>query len=630
MFELIHSHKRAIQVALFLFLIPPFLFFGVDRFQNPGGNETVANVGNYRITQQEYARALRERQEAIQRLTGGRAGAELLDSAELRFEVLEALIRKQLLLIRAYRNGMTISDEQLDKVIVEMPVFQSEGKYSEQVFQQLMKAQGLKPSMFRARLRDDLVLGQMDDAFGETSFVPRTMIDLLTRISEQQREVAVFTIAPDPFASQVKLEADAAKKYYDNNQNEFRIPEQARVEYAVLTMDSLVSQIALDPDEARKYYDANREQFETRQERQASHILITVDSAASAEEKQKAREKAQEVLQQLKQKPDRFGELAKQYSQDPGSAANGGDLGYFSRGTMPKPFEEAVFGMKAGEISPPVETQYGFHIIRLTNIKSGQGRSFEEARGQIETELKRQRAGRKFAEIAEHFNNVVFEQSETLQPAAEIAKANLRQSGWMTREHAADQLLNNPKLRQAVFSEDVLKNKRNSQVVEVAPGVLVAARLLEHKPPTVQPFQEVSAAIVKKLTLQRAAQLAAQDGRERLEKVKHGNDASVAWGATQLVGRAEAKGLSDALLRQAFRVDTATLPAYTGIDNPNGGYTLIRVSRVVEPKVDADRRKQVAEALRQLRGQEGMLAYVESLKQKEAVKISKELVEKKQ
>jgi peptidyl-prolyl cis-trans isomerase D len=192
-------------------------------------------------------------------------------------------------------------------------------------------------------------------------------------------------------------------------------------------------------------------------------------------------------------------------------------------------------------------------------------------------------------------------------------------------------LLNNPNLRQAVFSEDVLNNKRNSQVVEVAPGVLVAARLLEHKPSTVQAFQDVSAAIEKKLILQRAAQLAAQDGRERLEKLRQGNDASVAWGATQLVGRAETKGLSEALLRQAFRADTAKLPAYTGVDNPNGGYILIRVSRVVEPeKVDAERRKQVAEALRQLRGQEGMLAYVESLKQKEAVKISKELVEKKQ
>jgi peptidyl-prolyl cis-trans isomerase D len=574
---------------------------------------------------------LRERQEAIQRLTGGRAGPELLDSAELRFEVLEALIRKQLLLSRAYRNGMTISDEQLDKVIVEMPVFQSDGRYSEQVFQQLIKSQGMKPSMFRARLRDDLMLGQMDDAFGETSFVPRTIVDLLTRISEQKRDIAVFTITPDQFASQIKLDADAAKKYYDNNQSEFRISEQVRVEYVALTMESLASQIALDPDEARKYYDSNRDQFVSKQERQASHILIAVDAAASATEKEKAREKAQELSQQLKQKPDRFGELAKQYSQDPGSAGNGGDLGYFGRGTMPKPFEDAVFAMKAGEISAPVETQYGFHIIRLTNTKGGEGRSFEEARSQIEAELKRQRAGRKFAEIAEHFNNVVFEQSETLQPAAEIAKTNLRQSGWMTREHAADQLLNNPKLRQAVFSEDVLNNKRNSQVVEVAPGVLVAARLLEHKPSTVQAFQDVSAAIEKKLILQRAAQLAAQDGRERLEKLRQGNETSVAWGATQLVGRAETKGLSEALLRQAFRADTAKLPAYTGVDNPNGGYILIRVSRVVEPeKVDAERRKQVAEALRQLRGQEGMLAYVESLKQKEAVKISKELVEKKQ
>jgi peptidyl-prolyl cis-trans isomerase D len=191
-------------------------------------------------------------------------------------------------------------------------------------------------------------------------------------------------------------------------------------------------------------------------------------------------------------------------------------------------------------------------------------------------------------------------------------------------------LLNNPKLRQAVFSEDVLRNKRNSQVVEVAPGVLVAGRLLEHRPSSVQPFEEVSAAILKKLTLQRAGQLAAQEGRERLEKLRHGSDPQVAWGAPQLVGRADAKGFSEAVLRQAFRADTAKLPAYTGIDNPNGGYTLIRVLRVVEPeKVDADRRKQVAEALRQLQGQEGMLAYVESLKRKEAVKISKELIEKK-
>lgn len=631
MFEFIHSHKRAIQIVLFLFLIPPFMFFGIDRFQGSGGGETVASVGDNRITQREFAQALRERQEAIQRFTGGRATPELLDSAELRSEVLEALIRRQLLLNRATRTGMAVTDGQLQSMIGGLPAFQNDGKFSFPLYEQYLRSRGMTPAMFEASVRQDLLLGQVDDAFGETSFVPRTVVDVLARLSEQQREVSTFSIAPDKFTSQIKLDSDAAKKYYDSNQGEFRIPEQVRVEYVTLTVDSLMSQIAIDPAEVRKYYDQNRAQFETKQERQASHILIAVDAAASAEEKKKARARADELYQQVKQKPERFGELAKQYSQDPGSAANGGDLGYFGRGAMPKPFEEAAFAMKAGEISPPVETRYGFHIIRLTNIKGGEVRSFEDARSQIETDLKRQRAGRKFAEIAEQFNNVVFEQSESLQPAAELAKTNVRQSGWMTREHAADQLLNNPKLRQAVFSEDVLNNKRNSQVVEVSSGVLVAARLLEHKPAAVQPFEEVSAAIVKKLTLQRAAQLAAQEGREQLEKLKHGNEAQVTWGATQLVGRKEAKGFSEAVLRQAFRADTAKLPAYTGIDTPNGGYTLVRISRVVEQdKLDTDRRKQVAEALRQLRGQEGMLAYVESLKQKDAVKINKDAIEKKQ
>lgn len=631
MFDLIQKHRRAIQVALFVFLIPPFLFFGVDRLDRPGGSETVADVGDFRITQQEFARALRERQEAIQRLTGGRASAELLDSAELRGEVLEALVRRQLLLGRAVRAGLTVSDGQLQGTIGELPAFQNDGKFSFDLYQQYLRSQGMTPVAFEAKVRQDLLLGQLDDAFGETSFVPRTVIELLTRISEQQREISVSTITPDRFASQVKLAPDAAKQYYDSNPNEFRIPEQVRVDYVALSMEALMSQISIDPAELRKYYDEHRGQFEAKQERQASHILIAIDAAASAEEKRKAREKSEELSKQLKANPGRFAELAKQHSQDPGSAANGGDLGFFGRGAMPKTFEDTVFAMKPGEVSEPVETQYGFHVIRLTNVKGGETRTFEDARSQIETELKRQRAGRRFAEMAEQFNNIVFEQSDTLQPAAELAKESVRQSGWITREHAPDQILNNPKLRQAVFSEDVIANKRNSPVVEVTPGVLVAARLLEHKPAAMQPFAEVAAAIEKKLTLQRAAQLAAQEGRQRVEKLKQGGEAEVKWGAAQLVGRAEAKGYSEAVLRQAFRVDTAKLPAYAGIDMPNGGYTLIRVSRVVEPeKIDPERRKQVAEALRQLRGQEAMLAYVESLKQKNAVRISKELTQKKE
>ncbi|HET9664672.1 MAG TPA: SurA N-terminal domain-containing protein, partial [Burkholderiales bacterium] len=419
MYDFIQKHKRGIQVVLVLFLVPPFVFFGVDRMDRPGGTETVASIGDYRITQQEFARALRERQEAIQRLTGGRADAALLDSAELRSDVLEALVRRQLLLGRAVRSGMTVSDGQLHNAISELPAFQSDGKFSFELYQQYLRSQGMTPVMFESRLRQDILLGQLDDAFGETSFVPRTVIDLLARISEQQREISVATIPPDRYTVQVKIDQDAIKRYYENNPNEFRIPEQVRVEYVTLTMETLLAQIAVNDGEVKKYYEENLAQFETRQERQASHILITVDAAASAEDKQKARARAEELAKQLRQKPERFGEVAKEQSQDPGSAANGGDLGYFGRGTMPKPFEEAVFSMKPGDVSDPVETQYGYHIIRLTNVKGGEKRSFEEARSQIETELKRQQAARKFAELAENFNNVVFEQSESLQPAAE-------------------------------------------------------------------------------------------------------------------------------------------------------------------------------------------------------------------
>lgn len=630
MYDLVYKNKRLIQVILAIIFLP-FAFFGVDSyFRSTDASVVVANVGSYRISQQELNRALRERQEAIQRVTGGRADPALLDSAELRFDVLEVLIRKRLLLNRAQQSGIAISERQLQTVIGELPLFQDNGKFSFKLYEQFLKSQGMTPAMFEASLRQDLILQHMDDAFGGSGFVPRTVAERLARLSEQQREVSVFNIAPDKFVSQIKLEADAAKKYYDSRQDEFRIAEQVRVEYVALTIDALLSQIAIDPAEVKKFYEEHRAQYEGREERQASHILIAVEPTASAEVKQKARARAEDIYRQLKQKPGRFAELAKQYSQDPGSAAKGGDLGYFGRGAMLKPFEDAVFRMNVGEIAPPVETQYGFHVIRLTAVKGGQSRGFEQVRGEIETELKRQRAGRKFAEVAENFNNIVFEQAESLKPAAELAKTAPQQSGWIARERADDPRLNHPRLLQAIFSEDTLRNKRNTEAVEVAPGVLVAARVIEHKPATIQPFGEVSAAIARKLTIQQAGQLAAQDGRELLEKLKQGNDVQVAWGPARLVTRADTKGLSEPVLKQAFRADPAKLPAYAGVDHPQSGFTLIRVTRVVEPeKIAPDRQKALAEGLRQMLGQEEMLAYLASLKQKGDVKISKELLEKK-
>lgn len=631
MFDFVHKNKRLIMIGLFVLIIPPFALFGIDSyFHGMDRSAGLAKVGKHNITQQEFNQALRERQDAIQRMTGGKAPPELLDNPELRFAVLDELIRQRLLLDRALHVGMTISDQQLQSVIGDLPILQDAGKFSFERYEQFLRSQGMTPAIFESRLRQDLLQQHIVNAYIGSGFIPRSVVERLVRISEQQREVSQFTVAPDKFLPQVKLDADAARKYYDGHQDEFRIPEQLRVEYVVLSADSLLSQMQIDPAEVRKYYEGHLDQYGTREERQASHILIAADAAGGTEAKQKARARAEELYNQLKQKPASFADLARQHSQDPGSAAKGGDLGFFGRGSMVEAFEDAVFKMKVGDVSAPVESPYGFHIIRLAAVKPGRVRSFDEVRGQIETEFRKQQAGRRFAEIAENFNNVVFEQSESLKPAADLAKSGMQQSGWITRGHAGDTRLNNPKLLQAIFSEDVLKNQRNTEAVEVAPGVLVAARLLERKAASVQPFNDVSAAIVRKLTLQQAAQLAVQEGRALLEKLKQGKDVQVAWAASSLVSRAEPKGLSQPVLQQVFKADTGKLPAYTGVENPQGGFALLRISRVVEPeKAAADRQKPLAEGLAQVVAQEEMAAYVASLKQKADVKISKEQLEKK-
>jgi len=300
---------------------------------------------------------------------------------------------------------------------------------------------------------------------------------------------------------------------------------------------------------------------------------------------------------------------------------------------MVKGFDDAVFSMKAGEISAPVETEYGYHIIRVTGINPGQVKSFEQARPEIERELKKQRAGRRLAELAEQFNNTVFEQSDSLKPAAELVKQAPRTSGWMTRTRAEDPQLNNPKFLQSVFSEDVLVNKRNTEAIEVAPGTIVAARIAEHKPARVQPFEDVKASIGKKVLQTRASQLAAQEGRQQLDQLRQGlsTPMTLQWSAPQLVSRADPKGFTEPVLQQVFKIDAGKLPAYAGSEMPEDGYMVLKVTRVVEPeKVDTAQQKQLSEALSQLVGEEQFTAYLASLKSKAKISLNKDAFEKRE
>ena len=630
MFDWLHNNKRFAQVVLALITLP-FAFFGVDSyFKSSDASTPVASVGGQTITQLEFNMALRDRQEQLQSMSGGRIDPAMLDTPELRLNVVESLVNQRLLLQQASRANLAATDQQLRAMLEQAPVFQDGGKFSMDLYSQYLKTRNKSAVDFEGELRRDLLLRQLDDAYSESHFLPRTVVQRLSKLMETQREASTFTLAAEQYQSKASVEGDAAKKYYDSRADEFRIPEQVRVETVTLSIDALLPAITVDVQDVQKAFDEFAKKNQVQETRAASHILITVDAKAPAAEKQKAKSQAEELLKQIRAKPASFADLAKAHSKDPGSAEKGGDLGSFKRGDMVQPFSAAAFDMKVGDISGPVETEYGYHIIKLNGITAGKSPSFDAMRGQLETDLKRQSAGKKFAELAEQFNNTAFEQSDSLKAVAELAKSPVQQSDWFARNGTPK--LNNPKLLQSIFSDDVLKNKRNTEAVEVAPGTLVAARLLEHKPSVVRPFESVQAEIVAKLTRQRATQLAAQEGRAVLEKLRQGTAAEVTFGAAQLVSfSSQIKGLDEDVRKQILRADVTKLPAYAGLESPSG-YTLIRISRVVEPeKIDVEKEKNLATALQQAAGQEQYAAYLASLKQKGDVKIRKEqLLDKKE
>ena len=634
MFDLVSKHKKLVQIVLFVIFLP-FAFFGIDTYFRGGGvGQAVARVGDYSISQEEFSRALRERQDALQRMAQGRVDPAMLDNPELRYATLDSLIQRRLLLDSALRVGVTVSEERLKDIIGTLQLFQDEtGKFSLARYEQYVKSEGMTPVMFEARLRQDIILQQFTDGYADTTIVPRAVVERLARLSGQQRELSEYVLAPEKFLKQVKLDAGAGKQYYDANPAEFRIPEQVRVEYLALSAELLQQQAQPDPAEAKKYYEANRSQFEVRESRQAAHIFVSADAGSGAEARQKARARAEKIHQQLLKAPAGFAEMAKKESEDPGSAANGGDLGFIGRGSMKDvpEFEAALYQLKPGEISAPVETRLGYHIIRLTAVRPAQSKGLDEVRGQIEQELRKQLAGRRFAELADGFNNVVYEQSESLKPAAELIKTAPQVSGWITRLGAAEPLLNYPRLLAAIFSDEVLRNKRNTEAIEVAPGTLVAARVVEHKPESVQPFEEARAALEKRIALRAAGRLAVEEGRRLLGELTQGKSVQIAWSAPQIASRAEFRNIPEPVVRQAFRLDTSKLPAYAGVENPQVEYTLVRVSRVQEAgDLPPEKAGEISGALRRVLAQEVMAAYVAALKQKSGVTINKEFLEKKE
>ena len=617
MFDFVHRKKGVVQFILVLATLP-FLFWGVESYRSDGEDQ-IAIVAGEKILRQELDQAMRNQQEIMR---GAGEDPSMLDNPEERASVLKRLIQNRLLKQEAARIGLTVLDPQLVDLIQGIGAFQQDGAFSKKSYEELLRDQGMTPLVFEERVRQEMLQQQLIDAYTRNGFVPDTVAERVLSLSEEKREVSMIRIQPEQFLAQMRPNDAAIKSYYDLHQTEFQVPEQVRVEYLVLSLDELAKQIRVEADETRKYFEEHKDGFGRPEERQASHILISVATTASDAEKAAARAKAEQLLAQIKQTPKIFADLARQQSQDPGSAVKGGDLGFFGRGMMVKSFEDAVFQMKLEEVRGPIQTDFGFHIIKLSAIKLGVAVNFDDVKHQAEQELKKQKAEKAFGEMAEGFGNSVYEQSDSLQPAAEKFKLSVRQSDWISRKAGELPFLTNGKLLQAIFSEDAIKNKRNTEVVEVTPNTLVVARVLNHRPSSLRSMAAAKDEITMQVIRQQAAEAAVKDGREKLERLQKGESVMVAWGPTQQVSRQQSQGIENKTLRAIFKAGSNALPSYSGETNTQDGFTLIRISLITEPaSADEFKRKAFGRQLQQLLTQEELSAALAGIRQRSDVTI---------
>lgn len=628
MFDAVRNNKRIVQGFLVLITLP-FAFWGVDSYvHNTGAGNDVAKVGNVKITQQQYQDAWRDQQQRLRQMMGASFDPAMMDSPEAKQAVLNSLIDRSILLQEAAKNRLSASDNMLRDIISKIPALQENGQFSMDRYEAALKAQGLTQAGFEAQMRQDITLQQLASAISDTGMVSSSVVDALLRIQSEERLVSELRIPAAQFADKVKPTDEDLKKYYDQHKAAFKVPEELRAEYVQLSLDTLLPQITIKPEDVKSWYDSHKDRFQQPEERRASHILIMVDAKASPADKAKAKAKAEAVLKEVQQNPGKFADIAKRDSQDPGSAAKGGDLGFFAKGAMVKPFDDAVFKLKDGQLSGLVQSDFGYHIIKLTGIKSGKVASLDEVKGQIETELKKQEASRKFAEMAEAFSNTVYEQADSLKPAADKFKLTVQQSGWLTRQaNPANGVLGNAKLLGALFGDDAVKNKRNTDAVEVAPNTLVAARVVEYKPASMKTFESVKAQLLQVVKAQQMADLAKKAGEAQLAALQKGEGAkSGTWTPARAISRLNGSQMVPPPALQAiFKAKVAKLPAYAGATFPNGvGYVIYRIEKVSQPeKLDETKRQQLHQEYTNLSSQEDFGAYLSALRSRYKVVINK-------
>lgn len=626
MFDFFRKHTWLLQVILgfvVLAFVGGGVYQGYGSFMRDEGT-TVATVDGRKITRNEWEFAQREQIERIRRQMPN-VDARLFDTPEMKRQSLDAVVRERVMLTAAEKLHLTTTDDRLQRLFASDPQLAFLRNPDGSVNKDALAAQGMSSEMFAQRLRQDLSVRQVVSGIAASVWAPVSATDAALDAMFQLREVQVQRFATkDSIAAVAPTDADIDKYYKDPaNAPQFMAPELEDIEYVVLDLDALKKGINVSEKELRDYYAANEKRYTSPEERRASHILVKVDAGASAADRAKAKARAEALLADVKKNPASFAEVARKNSDDPGSAEKGGDLDYFGRGGLAaKPLEDAAFALKPDEIGALVESEFGYHIVKLLAVRGGERRGFDSVRAEIEGEVKGQLAQKRFSEAAVDFTNMVYEQPDSLKPVVDKLALALRSAQNIGRVPAPGAVgaLANPKFLDALFGTDAIRNKRNTEAIEIGANTLVSGRVVKYQAAHQLPLADVKAKVRERLVTLQAAALARKLGEARLAELRAA-PATVMTEPAVSVSRAQAHDLPGALVDAALKAPIATLPAFVGVDLGDQGYAVVKINRVLgrDPlTADAARaRSQYAQAW----GDAESLAYYAALKTRYKVEI---------
>jgi len=615
MFEFIRTHQRLMQFLLFIF-ISPFLLGGLRLLSFGDSDNAVAKVGNKTITQYELDSAVQAE------------GPQAAMVPDARKRALDRLIADQALVQEAQHDRVYPTDADVGIAVTTFAPQLADPKLSKEErnarYQEFAAQQHTTIPGLESKIRTFLVSQRLAGEIEATAFVPNSIIARLSDFLEQQREVQQLPFKTSDFTAQVKVTDEMLKAYYTKNAALYQNPEQTKIEYVVLSVDNLVQQVTVSDEDAQKYYDASKAQYATEEQRRASHILIAVKAKASDADKAAAKAKAEKLLAEVRKNPGDFAKIAKENSDDPGSAERGGDLDYFGAKAMVKPFSDAVQKMKVGDISDLVQSDFGYHIILLTGIKPAEIKPFDSVKGDIVAAKKKEAAKKLFSDLRDTFDHTVYEQSDSLKPVvAKLADKTklVVETATVTRKPdpgvAQTVAYNNPKFLAAIFVDDVLKNKHNTDAIEVRDGVAISGRVTQYQAASQKPFEEVQAQVRDAVVQVEAHNLAQKAATAKLAALQ-GKDDATGFEAAKTISRKDPQGLDMTVWQSLTKADASKLPAFVQLEVPGQGYSVFRINKIIPPVTsDPNVKTQVQRAVA---GQEAAI-YIEALKQKAKVKI---------